>query len=176
MLGWSKAKKMRRFIKESAPKWIGKVVQEQVEDSFLTSSFEGKTWKPAHRTDPLSVWYGYYKGSNTPLPKDHPRRKGSKKPFRSRGGATNFSPAATERETLKATGSLRNSFERKEGYGSVIITSSEPYAEIHNEGGEVKVFGKKSVEMPRRQMVGDSPQLRKTIKEELIRKMKAILK
>jgi phage gpG-like protein len=49
----------------------------------------------------------------------------------------------------------------------VIITSDKPYAQIHNEGGEAKIFGKKVYRMPKRQFIGPSYELDEKILKKI---------
>ena len=80
----------------------------------------------------------------------------------------NFSNAATRRGILIGTGAnLMNSitvFEASEK--QVRVGSDLPYAEVHNEGGYIKIFGKAVKKLPRRQFIGESHELmteRKTL-------------
>ena len=75
----------------------------------------------------------------------------------------NFSQAATQWKILHNSGELQDSLRYEPGPACVTITSDKPYAAIQNDGGTVKVFGKRSVRLPARPFVGESKELNERI-------------
>ena len=51
------------------------------------------------------------------------------------------------------------------------IGSDLPYAQVHNDGGFIKVFGKAKVKLPKRQFVGESKELMDLLEKILIQKI-----
>jgi phage gpG-like protein len=67
------------------------------------------------------------------------------------------------RATLVKSGALRRAVGmsiRNVSFERTTLIVDLPYAAIHNEGGQGLAFGKYSFKMPKRQYMGDSPQLR----------------
>lgn len=62
---------------------------------------------------------------------------------------------------LKLSGNLRKSIQSKISGNSVVFTSQLPYAGVHNEG--LRAGRGKGFIMPKRQFIGDSPEVHKTI-------------
>lgn len=50
----------------------------------------------------------------------------------------------------------------------VRVGSDLPYAEVHNEGGYIKVFGKAVKKLPRRQFIGESHELMLALQDKLL--------
>ncbi len=174
-----KLKNLERYMKRDMPRIIG---IESV--NFFTENFEKggfvdnnlKKWKPSKRTQPDSVWYGFEYKARVKLPANHPKRKGTKSKYKPRKSnpITNYSPAATKRKTLiGSSGELSDSLQYKVVPGKVIIFSDKKYAKLQNEGGVIKLFGKKSVKIPARKFIGKSKalerKLHKIIKQDIAR-------
>jgi phage gpG-like protein len=174
--------RMKRYMQQDAPRIIGTEAVNHFKQSFDDEGFTDKSlkkWKPAKRTQAYSEWYGFQYGARTPLPSNHPRRKGAKRAYKARKAnpITNYSPAATRRKTLSGlTGNLKESITYRKAGNRVIVFSNLPYARVHNEGETAKVLGKKSVKMPKRQFMGDSQKLKDKITRELDRDINHILK
>ena len=60
--------------------------------------------------------------------------------------------------------------------GSVNISAKGPHAKLHNEGGKFKVFGKTTATMPKRQYIGESKELNKAIKTNILATINDIFK
>lgn len=64
---------------------------------------------------------------------------------------------------------------REASPGRVIIGTDLPYAEVHNEGGYIRIFGKKKVKVPRRQFIGESRELMDELEKALLERVDAIV-
>ena len=53
----------------------------------------------------------------------------------------------------------------------VEIGSDLPYAQVQNDGGYIKVFGKAKVKLPKRQFIGESRELMDELERILIAKI-----
>ncbi len=177
-----KLEKLERFLKRDALRIIGTEAVNFFEESFQKQGFTDKhfeKWEPAKRTRKDSVWYGFEYRSRVPLPDNHPRRKGAKRRYKPRKPhpITNYSPAATKRPTLTGkTGDLGNSIEYSIHGNTVRVFSDKPYAKVQNDGGTIKVFGKKSVKLPARKFMGRSQKLENELKQMIDKEIKNIFK
>ncbi|ANQ49604.1 hypothetical protein MY04_4787 [Flammeovirga sp. MY04] len=176
------SKEIQTYLNRDAPRIMGIEAKKHYKKSFQDSGFTDsylQKWKPAKRTNPKSVWYGFdYRAKSTP-PDNHPKRWKSKKAYEARkpNAITNFSPAATRRKTLVGnTSALMNSIRYRSGEGFVKIYTNIPYAKVHNEGGKIKVFGKASVNLPKRQFIGKSNKLNAKVKLMIKKDLNKILK
>ena len=177
-----KLQRLERFLKRDALRIIGIEAVNFFEESFQKQGFTDKhfeKWKKSKRTQKDSVWYGFEYRSRVPLPDNHPKRKGAKSKYvpRKSNPITNYSPAATKRPTLTGkTGDLGNSIEYRVVGNIVQVFSDKPYAKVQNDGGTIKVLGKKSVKLPPRKFMGRSQKLEKELKEIIHKEIKNILK
>lgn len=174
-----KLDKLKRYAQKDAPRTAGTEAVKYFQDAFHNEKWEGRSWQKSKRKDSNSQWYGFEHDSRVKLPSNHPRRKGIKGAYKPRktNAITNYSPAATKRKTLSGkTGDLKDSIQYRVQRGRVIVYSDQPYAQVHNYGGTVRVFGKKLKRMPRRQFIGRSPKLNQIIKREIKRDINKILK
>jgi len=143
------AKDIANELENVIPRMIGKTGQDYFEDSFMSESWDGKPWENVERRKPDSHWYGFqYKA----------------------GGKRNFSNAATTRKILTgSTGELGDSIRHRVAHGArgaeVVWSTDKVYAEIQNEGGDIKVFGKHAATITRRQFIGFSYELDKQFEE-----------
>lgn len=158
-----------RFLDVSVPKIIGVDAVNFYKKSFVDQGFTDKRlekWQEVKRRVPDSPWYGFKYRSTAKNP-----NKASKD-----GAITNYAPVATKREILSGeTQELMNSIRwQKKGFG-VTITAGVPYAQIHNEGGKMKVFGKTPAEMPKRQFMGPSKVLEDQLKYKILKRINEIL-
>jgi phage gpG-like protein len=53
----------------------------------------------------------------------------------------------------------------------VEIGSDLPYAQVQNDGGYIKVFGKARVKLPKRQFIGESQELMDYLEKILIKRI-----
>lgn len=177
----AKIKRAEAYIKKNAPRVAGIEAVNHFKQSFQNEGFTDshlEKWKQPKRTVTNSPWYGFRYGARTKLPSNHPRRRKAKGKYKARKAnpITNYSPAATRKKTLSgATGDLKDSISYTVQPGRVIVESDQPYARVHNEGGTIKVFGRKTVKVPKRQFIGDSLKLRAKIRHEIQKDLKRIL-
>ncbi|MEG1886269.1 MAG: phage virion morphogenesis protein [Alistipes sp.] len=144
------------FMQRYAPMVAGKAAKQVFKHNFQTESFDGKKWKQVQRRDGESAAYKY---------------------------ASKHHPARTARKILTGdTADLGRSIEIKEiGDGKATIWTSpqafgskEPYGAVHNEG--LKAGRGVGFTMPKRQFIGDSPELKDKVVAELERQMSRLLK
>ena len=169
---------LEKVLKQDAKHIIGVEAVNHFTENFDKQSFEGKKWKEVKRRDSSSVWSGFKYGSKTAKPDNHPSRKGSSRKYKPRksGAITNYSPTATKTPILSSQKSeLENSIKYKTTGNRVIVYSDKPYADVHNEGGKIKVFGKATATVPKRQFIGNSRALQQRIINKIIKKLKIYL-
>lgn len=173
---------LHAFLHKQLPIIIGQESVNFFKKSFYDEGFTDislQKWIPTKRKDPTSNWYGFQYGARTPLPFNHPRRKGSKRKYKARkiNAITNYSPAATKRKTLTGmTGDLKESIQFQIlSPQKVLIFSDLSYAKIHNEGGTFQIFGKTKAIMPKRPFIGKSRVLEKKIIQIVEHQIKKIL-
>ena len=177
-----KLDRLQRYVERDMPRIIGIESANFFSENFDRQGFLDnglKKWKKPKRTDPNSPWYGFQYRARTKLPSNHPRRRGAKKPYKPRKAnpITNFSPAATKKPTLVNTGRLANSIDfRIISPKKVEIYSDVPYAAVHNYGGTIKIFGRKTTRVPQRRFMGPSAELNRKIKKIIEQDIKRIMK
>ncbi len=168
--------RIANFVNREAKEIIAK---EAVD--FFTERFDeqkdvhGKPWKEVKRRDSTSVWYGFQYGAKQKKPANHPSRWKAKRPYKRRkpNPITNFAKVATKTPILSSQRSeLENSIQYKIVGNKIVIFSDLPYAKVHNDGGKIKVFGKKTVTLPKRQFIGRSDELERRIIAKLRKKFK----
>lgn len=158
-------REVKRFLKNDLPRIAGKMAVDEFRENFVREGFRNNgvtPWPEVKRRMSDSPWHGFqYKGERrTSIRIKKDKKKG--KYVRSKNQRKlNFSQAATERRILVGPGSnLMNSVKvRKATSERVAIGSDLPYAEVHNEGGNIRVFGKKKVKIPQRKFIGESREL-----------------
>ena len=169
---FQKIKKVEDYMNNKTPTIIGVEAVNHFKESFENQGFTDtnlEKWDDVKRRDSSSRWHGFEYGSNA-------NRIGVKR--RKASAMSNYSHAATSRPILSGQSqNLMNSLRwEKRGRGS-LITAGTPYAEIQNEGGTIKIFGKKETTMPKRQFMGRSQvlidKLQNKIKQDLIKILKA---
>lgn len=153
-------------INTRIPTVVGEMLVDGFKESFDRQRFNdtnSERWKEVERRKKESAWYGFeYRGDRrTSVAFVRDRKTGRTRRARSQR-KLNFSKAATTRAILLGSGStnLRDSIYLHTARGAkVIIASDQPHAEVHNEGGKAKIFGKKEFTMPKRQFMGTSGKL-----------------
>ena len=155
---------INRWVERDLPRQVGVMAVNHFKRNFELEGFQNGSlskWKEVKRRDPSSPWYGFlYKGENRKkvpykLTKRGKRSKSQRK--------LNFSQAATQWNILHNSGELADSIRYEAGPACVTITSDKPYAAVQNNGGMIKVFGKRSVKLPARPFVGESKELNEQI-------------
>lgn len=105
--------------------------------------------------------------TNNTLIKWKPLKRSRKSPF-------------TGRKILDKTSALKNSITAKSSSTKndfyVNLSSSKPYADIHNEGLRGRAFGKYPFKMPKRQFMGYSKVLDKKLEKFFRRRISIIFK
>lgn len=159
------------YLEKQAPVIMGTEALNHFKESFEKQGFTDRTlekWDEVERRKSSSPWRGFQYGSSANRPNSIKRKPNS---------ITNYSPAAEKRPILSGTTQeLMHSLEwRKEGNGVVVI-SKTPYSKVQNEGGPIKVFGKTSRTLKKRQFMGKSEALRDKIRAIIYNDLKKILK
>ncbi|MEG2761288.1 MAG: phage virion morphogenesis protein [Mucinivorans sp.] len=148
-----KMTELQRAMRKELPDKLGGEAREHFVDNFRRGGFVDnglQRWDDVKRRDPNSPWYGFeYKGEK----QDKSTKKGGKKKL-------NYSPTATQRGVLTSKRNLlMNSLQIDKRNAQVEIYTGAPHAQIHQEGGTFKVFGKHTAQMPARPFVGHSTEL-----------------
>lgn len=154
----TKIAKIKTYLGRSIFEVIGTESVKHFRESFRNQGFTDNNlskWPDVKRRDPNSSWYGFKYGNKR-----------------------NFSDAATRRPILSDTKELEESINYRVNTSArkVIVSSDKIYAKIHNEGGTVRVFGKASAKMPKRQFMGDSKALVRKLEKEIINDLNNILR
>jgi phage gpG-like protein len=161
---------LQNYVEKQLPTIIGVEGLNHFKQSFVNQGFEDERiekWDEVKRRDANSDWHGFSYGSRANRPGRQRRRRDSQ---------TNYSPAATRRPILSGeTQNLMGSLKWQQVSGGVLFTAGTKYAKIHNEGGKMKVFGKHSATMPKRQFMGDSKVLRDRLGRMVSSDIKRIL-
>jgi len=166
-----KLRKLNDYLENDIQTRIGVESVNHFKESFENQGFTDSSlqkWDEVERRKPESPWYGFkYKGTAK-----RPGRKSRRK-----GGYTHYSPAATSRQILSGeTGNLMNGIRWRKNGRRVEITANTEYAQLINEGGQMKVFGKHITTMPQRQFMGKSKALNKKIEAKIIKDLKRIMR
>jgi len=148
--------RLEKYLSKDAPRIIGVEAVNHFKESFENEGFTDrglKKWKDVKRRDSNSGWHGFQYGRKN-----------------------NFSQAATKRPILSGqTQELKESIKFKIRGLKVTVSSSKKYSQIHNEGGNMKVFGKAKTKMPKRQFIGHSKKLEAAIHRRLRKDITKIL-
>lgn len=159
------------FVRRDLPHIIGVEAENHFKKSFRDQGFTDaklEKWKDVKRRDPSSSWYGFQYKANTP-------RAGRKR--KKRSGTTNFSKKATERAVLNSENNqLQQSIKYRVEGRRVVVFSSLPHAPVHNEGGNIKVFGKANAKVPARPFMKKSRVLDQNIINEIDRRVTKIIR
>ncbi len=175
------SRELSEYIKHKAPRIVGIEGKKHFQSSFERGGFTDAyfvPWKKSKRQNPSSLWYGFSRRAKSQLPAGHPRRWAAKRPYKKRKTSpiTNFSPAATRRTTLVGEArNLADSIKYRVSTAKTTFSSNLPYAKIHNEGGTIKVFGRKTARLPQRKFMGASIKLNAIVKQKFNRDIKRIM-
>jgi phage gpG-like protein len=173
---------VKLYLTKDAPRIVGIEATNHFKRSFNDGGFTNTNliaWKRSKRTDSGSIWYGFEYGAKSPVPDKHPRRWRAKSAYKARkpNAITNFSPAATKRNTLTGSSTaLRDSIRYQVNPGVTVVSSNMPYARIHNEGGTCSVFGRGRAEIPKRQFIGHSTKLNEKLKQRILNDISKLIK
>lgn len=170
-----------KFLRKDLPRIAGKMAVDEFRENFRRQGFRNNgvtPWKEVKRRDPQSPWYGFqYKGerrTSVSLVKD---RKTGKMVRSKKQRKLNFSRAATKRGILIGPGAdLMNSIRVVESSPVRIAVGTDlPYAGVHNEGGTIRIFGKKKVKVARRQFIGESRELLEELEKTMLERIDRIV-
>ena len=158
-------KKVIHYVEKDLPRIAGKMAVDEFQENFRRQGFRNNgitRWQDVKRRDKNSPWYGFqYKGEKRTSVRFVRDRKTGKTRKSKTQRKLNYSNAATKRGILIGPGAnLMNSISVKErSKDKVVIGSDLPYAAVHNEGGYIKIFGKATRKLPKRQFIGESREL-----------------
>ncbi|WP_299087797.1 phage virion morphogenesis protein [uncultured Bacteroides sp.] len=174
-------KRVNHFIQQDLPRIAGKMAVDEFRENFYREGFRNNgitKWPDVKRRDKSSPWYGFqYKGEKRTSVAIREDKKTGKYVRSKKQPKLNFSQAATQRRILNGPGTnLANSIRVREASpGKVVIGTDLPYAEVHNEGGYIRIFGKKKVKIPRRQFIGESRELMDELEQKLLENVDRIV-
>lgn len=173
-------KEIKRYVERDLPRMAGKVSVDEFRNNFRRRAFRNNglhRWADVKRRDPSSPWYGFqYKGERrTSVRIVRDRTTGKTRRSKSQK-KLNFSSAATQRGILLGPGNnlMRSIAVREASATRVVVGTDLPYAEVHNEGGYIRVFGKAKVKVPKRQFIGESHELMQVIEKKFLREIDRI--
>ena len=174
-------KKVLKYIRNDLPRIAGKMAVDEFRENFRRQGFRNNgitPWPDVRRRDKSSPWYGFqYKGERRTSVRYIRDRKTGKTRRSKTQRKLNFSNAATRRGILIGPGAnLMNSISvRKRSPSQVIVGTDLPYAEVHNEGGYIRVFGKAVRKLPKRQFIGESRELMDEIEKKYLKDIDRIV-
>lgn len=146
---------IKRFIRDDLPDMMGIEAVQHFQENFDKEGFVDnglQPWQEVERGKPESPWYGF-----------SPENK------------KQFSSTRAADKILKDSGDLQDSITYDKEDGSVIVSSDLPYAQVHNEGGDAMVFGRKAFKMPERRFIGHSKELDDKIMEVMTEEIGRII-
>lgn len=160
----AKISELHRVITKDIPRELGVEAVEHFTDNFRKGGFVNnglQKWKDVKRRDSSSKWYGFeYKGDKRTYYAFTRDKKTGKTRKSEKQKQLNFSPSATKRAVLTSKRNyLMNNFKASPRSQEVEVYNDAPHAEVHNNGGTFKVFGKHNATMPKRQIIGHSAEL-----------------
>lgn len=176
-----KLRELHVLVQRDIPRIVGVEAKEHFIDNFRKGGFVNhglQPWQDVKRRDPDSEWYGFeYKGEK----RTHyafRRDKKTGKTYKAKPQKKlNYSHNATERGVLTSRrNALMNSIDNETNAGQARVFTTEPHAEIHNEGGGFLVFGKRRATMPKRQFMGESAELDVKVVDEIERQIDNLFK
>jgi phage gpG-like protein len=158
-------------LRTNLPRIVGKTAVDHFKENFEKEGFVDnglQKWPDVKRRDPKSKWYGFeYTGGRTTY-KIKKKGKGEKGYQNAGKNRPNFSRAATQRKILSGnTHELARSLRYIPQGNKVILTSDKPYAQVQNEGGAIRVFGRGNATLPARPFVGQSAELDSKVQKEI---------
>ncbi len=174
-------KKVLKYIRNDLPRIAGKMAVDEFRENFRRQGFRNNgitPWPDVRRRDKSSPWYGFqYKGERRTSVRYIRDRKTGKTRRSKTQRKLNFSNAATRRGILIGPGAnLMNSISVRERSPSQVIVGTDlPYAEVHNEGGYIRVFGKAVRKLPKRQFIGESRELMDEIEKKYLKDIDRIV-
>ncbi|MBI9063295.1 MAG: hypothetical protein JEZ14_15040 [Marinilabiliaceae bacterium] len=172
-----KLNRLQRFLNDgSVQRIVGTEAVRHYKQSFHDEAFSNNAekdepWPDVKRRDSESKWYGFnYTGEKRTSVRIARNRDGTTRRSK-RQKRLNYSSAATTRKILSGPSkelynSIRYTYAR-----NVVIRSDKPYAQVHNDGGKIQVFGKGSRRVKQRRFVGPSRVLTNKINKEVTKRI-----
>lgn len=173
-------KAINRAIGRDLPMVIGKTAVDHFRENFRLGGFVNgglHKWTDVKRRDPKNPWYGfeYKREKRTSLRLTRDRKTGKTKRA-ARQKLLNFSQTATIRAPLSSKRmELYNSLRYYCRQNEAIIATDKPYAQVQNEGGPIKIFGKRPARITARPFMGQSRELDEKVGEEINKRIDRIL-
>lgn len=167
-------------IGRDLPIVIGKTATDHFRENFRAGGFVNgglHKWADVKRRNSKSGWYGFeYKGEKRTALRLTRDRKTGKTKRAARQKLLNFSSTATIRAPLSSKRmELYNSLRYYCRQNEAIIATDKPYAQVQNEGGPIKVFGKRPARITARPFMGQSRELDEKVGEEINKRIDRIL-
>ena len=155
------------FLRDDLPRIVAKEAVDEFRENFDRQGFRNngvQRWPEVKRRMPNSPWYGFhYKGERRS--EKERKKKGKKRKL-------NYSLKYTKYDILRVTANLYRSVTSFEvSPERVEIGSDLPYAQVQNDGGYIRVFGKARVKLPKRQFIGESQELMDDLEKILIQQI-----
>lgn len=155
--------RLQTYAGKTLPEAIAGKAVDTFRENFDREAFNGQKWPDVKRRDPASKWYGFESGSTEP---EKRRKKGEPAPVERK----NFRLERTTAKILHGENEeLKKAIRPRIEPGRVIIANEKPYARVHNYGEQAKVFGKHPFQMPKRQFMGVTDDLKKSIRDKIKR-------
>lgn len=173
-------KAISQTIGRDLPMVIGKTAVDHFRENFRLGGFVNgglHKWTDVKRRDPKNPWYGfeYKREKRTSLRLTRDRKTGKTKRA-ARQKLLNFSQTATIRAPLSSKRmELYNSLRYYCRQNEAIIATDKPYAQVQNEGGPIKIFGKRPARITARPFMGQSRELDEKVGEEINKRIDRIL-
>lgn len=138
---------IHKAIDSDLPKICGNEAVRLFKKNFREEGFFGKKWQEVKRRQSYTVTRQTKRGVRTRVV---PKAKGA---------------AGSRRILTGETGDLGRSIKMRPGTGKVTIYSDLPYSRVHNDGLRAGRGG--GFKMPRRQFIGDNPELQRALKVKI---------
>lgn len=146
---------LKQAIDHDLPIIIGNEAVRLFKKNFQDEGFFGKPWQQVKRRQTHTVKYKTKSGMRSRIV---PKAKGA---------------AGTRKILTGNTGDLGRSIKMKPQIAKVTIYSDLPYSAVHNEG--LRAGRGKGFTMPRRQFMGDSPELHRVLREKIEKHLNKII-
>lgn len=148
--------KMQQAYNHDLPLIVGNEAVRLFKQNFQKEGFFGRPWKEVQRRQTHTVSVRTKSGVRT---RTVGRAKGA---------------AGSRRILTGDTGDLGRSIKMKTAPAQVIVYSDVPYSGVHNEG--LRAGRGRGFKMPKRQFIGDDPQLQDALRKKIENYLKNIIK
>jgi phage virion morphogenesis protein len=173
----AKMQQLQQYANKTLLEAIAGIAVDSFKENFDNEAFNGEKWKDVKRRDPNSKWYGFeWRNTEWVKPPKSKRRRKKDEPKPEPIERKNFNSERTTAKILHGENEeLKRAIRSRIEPGRVIIANEKPYARVHNYGEQAKVFGKHPFQMPKRQFMGVTDNLKKSIKDKIKRDINNIL-